>query len=114
MDHINQGIYEELLADIRFVQWALGQNEADNAYWEQWKKNHADSLYHFNEAYRTVQMLKFRSPYISSGEVAERWLQSKKKMKLARQRTLEPGYWYRRIAGILIIPLMLLSLWFFL
>jgi transmembrane sensor len=113
MDRINRNIYEELLADDRFMLWASGKNEADNAYWEQWRKDHPDLLYHFNEACRTVQMLRFRVPDISSEEVTKRWFQSKKKMKLTPQRTFEPVYWYRRMAGILILPLLILSIWFF-
>jgi ferric-dicitrate binding protein FerR (iron transport regulator) len=115
MVHFNQNIYEDLLADNRFVLWALGKNETDNAYWEKWKEDHTDSLHQFTEACRTVQMLKFKSPEISSKEVSERWLQSKKEMKLQLHPhlTSDSVYWYRRIAGILIIPLLILSVWFF-
>ncbi len=115
MDQFNQDIYEELLADSRFVLWASGRNEADNLYWEQWKKSHPGSLHPFNEACRTVRMLNFKSPEISSKEVSERWLQSKKKMKLrlVPQLSSDAIFWYRRIAGILILPLLMLTLWFF-
>ena len=115
MDHFNQNIYEDLLADNRFVLWASGKNEADDAYWEQWKKNHPGALDPFSEACRTVRVLRFSSPEISSKEVSERWLQSKKKMKfrLIPRPASNTVYWYRRIAGILILPLLALSIWFF-
>lgn len=115
MDQRDQHIYKELLADSRFVLWASGRNEADHLYWEQWKKSHPDSFYPFNEAYRTVQMLKFKSPAISVQEISERWLQSKRKMKLRFLPRLasDPVFWYRRIAGVLVLPLLILTLWFY-
>jgi len=114
MDQRNQYIYKKLLADSRFVQWASGRNKTDDVYWEQWQKNHSDSLDQFSEACRTVQMLRFKSPEIASNEISERWLQSKKKMKLRliSQSSSDVIFWYRRIAGILILPLLMLALWF--
>jgi len=115
MDHINQNTYEELVGDNRFVLWASGKNEADNVYWEQWKKNHPELLPSFDEACRTVRILRFKSPDISSEEVKKRWLQSKMKMNryFISQLASDSVYWYRRIAGFLILPLLVLSGWFF-
>ncbi len=113
MDQRDQHIYEGLLADSRFVLWASGRNEADRFYWEQWKKSHPDSLDPFNQACRTVQMLKFKSPAVSLQEISERWLQSKRNMKLRFVPRPDPVFWYRRIAGVLLLPLLMLTLWFY-
>jgi len=114
MNRRNQNIYEKLLADNRFLLWALGKSDEDSKYWELWKNKNPESLEQFNDAYQTVQLFRFKSPDISSEEVMENWKKSKSKMKV---RYL-PGFketirWYQRIAGVLIIPILLFSIWFF-
>jgi len=115
MDHFNQDIYEQLLADERFILWALGKNEDDHVYWAQWQKDRAHSSDAFSEACRTVQLFRFKSPEISAKEVNDRWLLSGKRMKRRVVPFFNPDTinWYRRLAGILIFPLLLLSAWFF-
>ncbi len=115
MDQRDRKIYEELLADTRFVLWASGRNEEDDVYWKQWQKTHPGRLKQFNDACRTVSMLTFKSPDISSGEISERWKQSKKRMtvRLVRREPSGIMFWYRRMAGILIPPLLILFLYFF-
>jgi len=111
MEQRDQHIYEELLADSRFVLWASGRNEADRFYWEQWQKRHPDSRDPFYEACRTVQMLKFKSPAISLQEVSDRWLRSKRNMKL--RPASGPVFWFSRAAAVLLLPLLVLTLWFY-
>lgn len=81
MDQFNRDIYEQLLADERFILWASGKNEADHAYWALWQNDHAHSSDAFNEVCRMVQLFRFKSPEISEKEVNDRWLLSGKRMK---------------------------------
>ena len=115
MDQRDRKIYEELLADTRFVSWASGRNKGDDGYWKQWQKDHPRWGNQFNDAFRMVGMLTFKSPDISSGEISERWQQSRKQMTepFVRQEPSGIMFWYRRMAGILIPPLLILFLYFF-
>lgn len=115
MDRFKRSVYEQLLADERFILWASGKNETDRAYWVQWQNDHAGSSESFNEACRTVNLFRFRTPDISSKEVNDRWLLCGKKMKRNKLLVFTPDTLnrYRRLAGILIFPLLLLSVWFF-
>jgi hypothetical protein len=58
MDHFKNNIYEELISDNRFIDWAQGKNESDFEYWEGWKKNHPEFLVELEEAIKTVQLLQ--------------------------------------------------------
>lgn len=115
MDSIKKDYYEELIANNRFVLWASGENENDQPYWETWNKEHPDAIFEFNEAYKTVEILKFKSPEISSEEVSELWFNAKNKMKLRlpARSSANLAFWYGRIAGVLIIPFLIASIWFF-
>jgi len=115
MNEINQNIYQELLANDRFVAWTSGKNPADNLYWRQWKEKNPGSQFAFDEACRTVNLLKFKKYTVSEFEVSERWDQSRAKMpiRLKNQNASGMFSWYYRIAGILLFPIIIVSLWFF-
>lgn len=111
MDEVNKNIYQELLADNRFVTWASGKNPVDGPFWKQWREKNPTAEFSFNEAYRTVRLLKFKKHTIPESEISERWDQSKKQMPVRTQKTLSMLFWYYRLAGILLLPIIIVSLW---
>lgn len=115
MDPSDKKIYENLLSDSRFIVWASGKDETDNAYWQQWQEDHPGSVYSFNEARRTVQLFRFKVTRIPYMEITGRWLASRRKMKSQFFPISSTGtvYWFRKIAGFLIFPLLILSGWLF-
>ena len=115
MDRFNKDIYEKLLADDHFVEWASGKKKELDEHWSEWKKEHPEYTNEFEEAYKSVALLKFNPPAVSDKEVSYLWMKTRKNIDKLHsitplQKTL---IWYGRVAGVLIIPLMAIAIWFF-
>ncbi len=50
MKSFKNNIYEELIADNRFIEWVSGNDKSDYEYWENWKDNHPKFQIEFEEA----------------------------------------------------------------
>ncbi|NOY95335.1 MAG: FecR family protein [Chlorobi bacterium] len=115
MSSFNKQIYEQLISDNQFVEWASGKNNTRQKYWAGWKKEHPDFTVEFEEACKTVTIIEFNPPKISRAEVTYLWSKTKKNLCKPRKNSpvREIISWYGKIAGVLIIPLIILSVWLF-
>jgi len=117
MKQINPQIFEDLIADDRFIRWAQGLDNSDELYWNNWLKSKPEFAVEFDEAKRTAKILNFKSEAISTQKVSEYWLEAKTRMGISNLPTPKAKKlylnFYQRVAGVLILPLILLSAWLF-
>jgi len=116
MDKFNKEIYEKLLADDHFVEWASGNKKELGEHWSEWEKEHPEYTNEFEEAYKSVALLKFNPPAVSDKDVSYLWMKTRKNInKLHSISPLQKTFiWYGRVAGVLIIPIVAIAIWFFL
>ncbi|WP_163718691.1 FecR family protein [Mangrovibacterium lignilyticum] len=117
MKQLNPQIFEDLIADDRFIRWAQGLDRSDDLYWANWTKSKPEFAAEFAEAKRTAKILKFRSEEITDQKINEYWLEAKKKMNVRsipapKAKKLYLNF-YQRVAGVLVLPLLLLSAWLY-
>jgi len=114
MSSFNKSIYEQLLSDKSFVEWASGRDVSSQGYWSLWKKEHLESVNEFDEAYNVASVIKFNPPEVSDKEVSYLWLKTKSRMhETPKAKPVQRlMVWYSRVAAVLIIPVILFSLWY--
>ncbi|MCG6187644.1 FecR family protein [Maribellus maritimus] len=115
MNHFKNDIYEKLLADNRFINWASGKDKFDSEYWEDWKKRHPEFQLEFEDAIKTVQLLQFQSPDISNREIEYIWDKTDKRLNTLRRPLSSKIFlsWMSRVAAILVIPLIISVIWLY-
>jgi transmembrane sensor len=75
MDFFNEELFQRLISDLRFIQWARGKEVADETYWNNWKINHPEDAYTFDETLNMVQDITASQPEISEEEIQYLWSQ---------------------------------------
>lgn len=115
MSHFNKQIYEDLISNTQFVDWASGKSNSEKDYWLTWQDEYPHHSKEFKEACKTIQMLTFKPPKISDGEIAYLWNKTKSRIKVhSKVKFLHKATsLYGKIAAILTIPLLLGGLWLY-
>lgn len=114
MNQFDRPIYELLLSDNRFLDWASGKTASGQDYWKQWQKDNPEFQSEFDEALRVARMLKFKTSQVNQHEIEKRWSRTKKTMKkdsFFSVALMTKGY--RLAAAVLIVPILIASGWFF-
>jgi len=113
MSDWNQDIFEELISDIRFTDWASGNDLSEQEYWQQWERNHPQFANEFKEAVQITKNLGFKGAVVTKSDITYSW--SKLSERIQKQE--QPSR-YRfllsqatRIAAGLLLPLLILSGW---
>jgi transmembrane sensor len=113
MDFFNQEIFQQLISDLRFIQWARGTEVENENYWNNWKINHPEDAGTFDEALAMVQDLTMREPEISDEEIRYLWSQVdnriKEKENLTQRRRI--FIWMKAAAACLILGLLSYTVW---
>ena len=109
MSRFKNNIYEELIADNRFIDWVQGKDKSDFEYWEEWENNHPEFQIELEEAIKTVQLLHFQQPNISNTEIAYIWNKTDKRLNKIREPLSSKVFfeWMVRVAAVLFIPLII-------
>ena len=115
MDKFDKSVYEQLLSDNSFIEWASGKDGGESNHWVNWKEENPEYIEEFEEAFRIASMLKFDPPAISEKEISYLWLKTKSGIEKIKEISpfQKALIWYGRIAGVLIIPLIVFSVWYF-
>lgn len=115
MSRFQHNIYEDLIADKDFLNWASNNDKSNSAYWEEWKDNHTDCDAEFDEALKTVQLIRFNTPKVSKTEISYLWQKTQNKLpshnSISRIRQLM--VWGSKIAAVLILPLIISVFWLY-
>jgi ferric-dicitrate binding protein FerR (iron transport regulator) len=115
MDFFKEEIFQQLISDPHFIQWARGKAVEDESYWNNWKINHPEDASTFDEALAMVQDLTFQEPAISDDEIRYLWnqvdnrIQEKQQENLAQRRRIY--IWMRAAAACLIAGLLSYTVW---
>ncbi|WP_297087372.1 FecR domain-containing protein [uncultured Draconibacterium sp.] len=109
MKTFNKNIYEELIADNRFISWASRRDKSAAMYWEEWRQKHPEYHTEFKEALKTVQLFKFSEPNVTNAEVQFRRqkIQSQLSVSDTSVRVRRLTFWLGRVAAILVLPLII-------
>ncbi|RIH64897.1 DUF4974 domain-containing protein [Mariniphaga sediminis] len=116
MSRFQKEIYENLIADNRFVHWASGRDNTEAGYWKDWRMNHPEWEAEFSEALKTVRLFRFETPKISDSEIHYFWQKTRRQIN-ARNRGKQIGrftLWAGRVAAVLLIPLLVTVVWLYL
>lgn len=115
MNHFNNHIFEELIADNRFMNWASDRNNPDAEYWENWVKTHPEFHTEFEEAVKTVQLIQFRPPGLSKAEIAYIWDKTQKRLNTKSYPLVTKSMllWMSGVAAVLIISLFITVIWLY-
>jgi len=115
MNNNKNNIYEELIADNRFINWASGKDKSDCEYWNDWKKHHPEFQDEYEDAIKTVKLLQFQSPNISNSEIEYIWDKTNKRLSTVRKPQSSKNFltWMMRVAAILFIPLIFTVIWLY-
>jgi Fe2+-dicitrate sensor, membrane component len=113
MSEFNQDIFEELIADNRFTTWVSGTDLSYDEYWRIWENDHPQFTAEFNEAIRVTKALTFKGSDIKNSDIAYSW--NKLSEKIQEQEPPSRYHYFigqiRKIAAILILPLLVGSAW---
>jgi ferric-dicitrate binding protein FerR (iron transport regulator) len=115
MSDWNQDVFEELISDNRFTEWASGNNLSEQDYWALWKKNHPQFAIEFDEAIRMTRTLGFKGSIIKDSDIAYSWNKLSERLQYQKQPS---RYRYllaqsTKIAAALLVPLLIFSGWLF-
>ncbi len=113
MSEFNQDIFEELIADNRFIAWVSATDLLHDEYWRIWENDHPQFAAEFNEAIRVTKTLTFKGSDIKDSDIAYSW--NKLSEKIQEQESPSRYNYFigqtRKIAAILILPLLVGSAW---
>lgn len=115
MSRFQHNIYEDLIADNGFINWASKKDKSNSSYWDEWKDNHPDCDAEFDEALKTVQLIRFNTPKVSKTEINYLWQKTQNKLPSdnSSSRIRQLVVWGSKIAAILIIPLIISVFWLY-
>ncbi|MCY1719391.1 DUF4974 domain-containing protein [Prolixibacteraceae bacterium Z1-6] len=115
MNRFKNNIYENLMSDSQFVNWASGRDKSGSGYWEKWRENHPDFQTELEEAIKTVQLLQFQPPNISNSEIEYIWDKTEKRLNTTKQYSSAKIIlsWMVRAAAVLILPLIIAVIWLY-
>ena len=109
----NQNIFEELISNTQFANWAKGEDHSQDEYWNSWEKNHSLHINEFREAKMMVENLRFRSAEIKAADIHYLWAKTSERINHGK-----PSGKFRRfisqvtkVAAVLLLPVMLASAW---
>lgn len=113
MDFFNQEIFQQLISDLRFIQWARGRGGEDESYWNNWKINHPEDAGTFDEALSMVRDLIMREPEISDEEICYLWSQVDNRIKESEAQTQRRRIftWMRVAAACLLLGVLSFTTW---
>ncbi|HZL09148.1 MAG TPA: FecR domain-containing protein [Prolixibacteraceae bacterium] len=111
----DQTIFEELISNTRFVAWVKGEDDSKSEYWNAWKTNHPLSVIEFQEAVRITQELRFRGTDVKKTDIQYLWIKTTEKINQLKPISGFRNFIFQatRVAAILLLPVMLVSVWLF-
>ena len=115
MSSFQNKIYEDLIADDGFIQWASNEDISNSKYWVDWKDKYPNCKIEFEEALKTVRLLNFNTPKISDTEINYLWKKTNSNFKKAKptNRVRRLLNWGAKVAAILLVPLILSVFWLY-
>lgn len=113
MNQWDQIIFEELISDNQFINWARGGKVTDAEYWNNWKNTHPGQIDEFYEAVRTVKSLNFSSAKVNQAEIHYLWNKTSERINEGKRSSGFHHFILRvtRVAAVLLLPLLLVSGW---
>ncbi len=115
MSEWNQHIFEELVSNTQFMEWASGRDFSNAEYWNSWVGNNPAHFREFKEAVKIAKTLHFRGTSIEQSDIQYQWSRTSGKINPDKQGSALKVFLLRatKIAAILSIPILLVSVWLF-
>lgn len=113
MVHFDENVFQELIANTRFIRWAKGKEAQDGEYWSQWKSAHPENIKEFDEALKIVQGFSFTPTEITEGEIKYLWQKTSKRFIGLQQSSQihKLTDYLVKAAAVLFIPLLVYFGW---
>ena len=113
MDFFNEEIFQRLISDLQFIQWARGKVVENEVYWNNWKINHPEDAYTVDETLALVRDITIREPEISEEEIRYLWNQVDNRIQeqvdFSQRRRIFS--WVRMAAACFILGLLGYTVW---
>uniref|UniRef100_UPI003217A5E7 FecR family protein n=1 Tax=uncultured Draconibacterium sp. TaxID=1573823 RepID=UPI003217A5E7 len=115
MSSFKENIFEDLISDDQFIEWASGRDKSNNNYWNEWKAKHPEYSAEFEEAQKVVQRLNFNAPVFTVPEVKYQWNKTQSMLDKPKAGRSVNGFfrWFGSVAAVLLIPVVVTLIWFY-
>lgn len=113
MSNWDQEKFEELISDIRFTDWASGNDLSEQEYWHQWEQNHPQFASEFKEAVLITQKLGFKGTTINKSDITYSWSKLSERIQEQEQPSRYTNFLSQltKIAAGLLLPILIFSGW---